>query len=84
MSFGVEQFRGFQISPPHVLAQTDHMLVMERLAGMPMYRQEELLDPPKLRQLYFRFGEAVAKLVSEASRGGGIVDLEKVFRAAGD
>ena len=54
---------------PEVLAQTEVMLVMERLPGLTMDETERRLSKRERDELYFGLGEAVARVVEVAPGG---------------
>ena len=67
---------------PEVLSETDVMLVMERLPGLPMNETERRLTQPELDALYLSLGEAVARVVEVAPGGGVTAGPAARFRAA--
>jgi hypothetical protein len=67
---------------PRIFAETDMMLVMERLPGLTMYEMEKDLTPAERNQLYYRLGEAVAKIVETAPGREEATRVGRTFRAA--
>lgn len=65
-----------------ILGETDVMLVMDRLPGSTMHEVEKNLDLAEQDELYFRLGQAVAKVV-ETAPGRNLADRhETSFRAS--
>jgi len=67
---------------PEILGHTDLMLVMTRLPGLPLHELEKNLDQAECEEVYFRLGEAVAKVVETAPGGNLKPGQETSFRAS--
>lgn len=61
---------------------TDVILVMERLPGVPMHEAEKSLTPAEKDELHRRLGAAVAKVVEALPGGDSVFQPETAFRAA--
>ncbi len=64
-----------------ILGQTDLMLVMTRLPGLPLHELEKDLDQAQREEVYLRLGEAVAKVVETAPGGRLKPKGDTAFRA---